>query len=330
MGFPQQAGGDGRCRPRAVAGWLGRRAALVAIALGIVGAVALVGPDEAAAQGGAVVDTNVLNLRAEPGTWAEVVGQMGQGEWVELLSGPTWDGWYELRYGGVTGWAYGGYLAIDGVSGWDVTAGGAEVGGTGGFLGTAWVATDGINVRAWPGDDADVLDVIGQGGAVTVTGEGVGGYVPIEHWSGHGWVWGGFLSFAGPVVPAGPERWVDVDRSTETVTLFEGDQVVASYWGAMGFDQSDAGFYATANGTFYVYHMYGDLSWTDWGGAWVRHWVGFDPARANGFHSWSMDAGGEVIPGGAGPTGGCVALAPWAAEHLFRFVGLGTRVEVHW
>ena len=64
----------------------------------------------------------------------------------------------------------------------------------------------------------------------------VGGYLPIEHWSGPAWVWGEFLSYAGP---PGADRWVDVNRTTQLVTLYEGDVPVATYWAAMGADASD-------------------------------------------------------------------------------------------
>jgi hypothetical protein len=105
---------------------------------------------------------------------------------------------------------------------------------------------------------------------------------------------------------------------------------VATYWAVMGSDPSDDGFFATAVGTYYVYEKIGGLSWTDWGGAWVGDWVGFDPARLNGFHTYLMDTDGQLLPGGDGPTGGCVALEPAAADQLFAFVSVGTRVEVHW
>ena len=42
-----------------------------------------------------------------------------------------------------------------------------------------------------------------------------------------------------------------------------------------------------------------------------------------------MDASGNVLPDGDGLTGGCVALAPAAADQLFAFVAVGTRVVVH-
>jgi L,D-transpeptidase catalytic domain len=126
-----------------------------------------------------------------------------------------------------------------------------------------------------------------------------------------------------------PEHWVDVNRSNQLVTLYEGDKPIAAFPASFGFDPSDSGYYATAIGTYYVYQMYAGLNWTDWGQAWIRDWIGFDPERQNGFHSYSMDASGNVLPDGDGPTGGCVALAPAAADQLFAFVGVGTRVVVH-
>jgi hypothetical protein len=244
MGKGSRPRGGRRCRARGGLGWL----AVIAVAI----AVTLAALPSARAEGSATVTVSQLNLRAEPGTWAPVVGQAWQGESLALMSGPTADGWYQVQAGDRTGWAFGELLALDGTGG------------------------------VWP---------------------------------------------AAPAVFA--ERWVDVDRTTQTVTLYEGDVPVAAYWAAMGSDPSDDGFFATAVGTYYVYEKIGGLSWTDWGGAWVGAWVGFDPARLNGFHTYSMDPAGQILPDGAGPTGGCVALDPWAADHLFAFVDLGTRVEVH-
>lgn len=190
------------------------------------------------------VNTDALNLRAKPRTDARVLAVMGNGEQLEMLSGPTSDGWYKVRYQGQRGWAYGGYL--------------------------------------WATESSEV------------------------------------------------ERWIDVDRSNQTVTLYVGSEPVASYWGAMGWDDSADGFYATAVGTYYVYSKYAPLSWTDWGQAYITYWVGFDTVRFNGFHGYMMDGDGDVLPGGAGPTGGCVALEPAAARELYEFAEYGTRVEVHW
>jgi L,D-transpeptidase catalytic domain/Bacterial SH3 domain len=244
MGRGSHAGGQ--CCARGMGGLL---AVVVAITV-IVGT-----PVGTRAGGSAAVAAPQLNLRAGPGTWAPVVGQLWQGERLDLLAGPTPDDWYQVQANDQAGWAYGGGLALDGA-----------------------------------GDSPD-------------------------QWS--------------PEPADGAERWVDVNRTTQLVTMFEGNVPVAAYWAAMGSDSSDDGFFATALGTYYVYEKVGGLSWTDWGGAWVGDWVGFDPSRLNGFHSYSMDMAGQVIPGGDGPTGGCVALAPAAADQLFAFVSVGTRVEVH-
>jgi uncharacterized protein YraI len=209
----------------------------------------------------AYVATDVLNLRAGPGTSAVVLAQMVQGEALPILAGPSHGGWYKVDYSGVVGWAYGRYLSIDGAPGWGSRADRDRVGG---------------------GD------------------------------------------------PPGPEHWIDGDRTTRTVSLMVGDEAIASYAASLGWDESDDGFYATAIGTYSVYGMNADLTWTDWGQAYIRDWVAFDPQRRNGFHAWSMDADGNVIPNGDGPTGGCVALAPWAADELFAFADYGMRVEVHW
>jgi hypothetical protein len=196
-----------------------------------------------------------------------------------------------------------------------------------------------LNLRAEPGLWAPVVAQVWQGERVAVlAGPTPDDWYQVQTGERTGWAFAGGLALdgAGGALGAGAngpaasaERWVDVDRTAQMVTLYEGDVAVASYWAAMGRDPSDEGFFATAVGTYYVYEKYGELSWTDWGGAWVSDWVGFDAGRLNGFHTYLMDATGQVMPGGDGPTGGCVALAPAAADQLFAFVAVGTRVEVH-
>lgn len=208
----------------------------------------------------AFVDTDVLNLRSGSGTWADVITRMWQNEAVEVLDGPTEDGWYKVNYAGEIGWTYGGYLSIDGAPGWE----------------------------PWPEETA-----VGGGDSE-------------------------------------PEHWIDIDRTSRTVSLMVGTEAAATYPASLGWDTSADGFYATAIGTYFVYGMNADLTWTDWGQAYIQDWVAFDPDRSNGFHAWSMDANGRVIPSGDGPTGGCVALEPWAANELYAFASLGMRVEVHW
>ena len=85
---------------------------------------------------------------------------------------------------------------------------------------------------------------------------------------------------------------MDVNRiETKLSPAFstKGIEPVAAFPASLGFDPSDSGFYATAIGTYYVYEMYAGLNWTDWGQAWIWDWIGFDPDRQNGFHSYPMD-----------------------------------------
>jgi uncharacterized protein YraI len=283
----------------------------------------------------ATVVTDVLNLRSGPGTWADVVDKMWWGEPVEVIGGPTEDGWYEVLYYGEYGWAYGGYLSIGGWASEGTSAGGANYYGL-----TAWVATDRLRVRAWGSTEAQIYDRVYQGESVLITGSESNGFVPISYDRGEGWVALDYLSFE-PVSASsvsyqeaapepGPEHWIDINRGSSIVSLMVGDSAIATYGASLGWDQSADGFYSTAIGTYYVYGMHAGLTWTEWGQAYIKYWVGFDPSRVNGFHSWSMDASGNVLPNGDGPTGGCVALEPSAAANLYDFAYEGMRVEVHW
>ena len=210
------------------------------------------------------------------------------------------------------------------------------------------VATDELNLRSEPGAWGEIVGQVWGGEWVDVLdGPSDGNWYWVQSGDRAGWADGSYLALDG--APAwdgvtattatwegagGPaawgERWVSVDRSDQLVTLYEGETPVATYWGAMGSDGSADGFFATAVGTHYVYDKTEGLNWTDYGGGFITHWAGFDPNRANGFHSYLKDENGWPVPGGDGPTGGCVALEPGAAEHLYWFVSIGTRVEVHW
>ncbi len=201
------------------------------------------------------------------------------------------------------------------------------------------IATDVVNVRETPNGT-----IIGQA-SNGQTFEVVGGptwdnWYKIDYYGAHGFVLGDYLgtgavstgATGAPAAPAGSagERWVDVDRSSQLVTLYEGGVVVLQVWGAMSASQSETSFWSTANGSYRVYAKEGGLHYTPYGRAWIRHWVAFDPSRDNGFHSYSLESSGAYAHAYNAPTGGCVALALWASEYLYNFVSMGTRVEVHW
>jgi len=129
-------------------------------------------------------------------------------------------------------------------------------------------------------------------------------------------------------VPVG-EAWVDVDRSAGTVALMIGQTPVASYAAGMTAD-SDNGFQAAAVGTYRVVNKVAGPIYSPYPEAYVMYWVGFDPARDNGFHGQPVDGRGNTVPGGTDATWGCVVASPRDAAQIYAFVSLGTRVEIHW
>ena len=159
-----------------------------------------------------------------------------------------------------------------------------------------------------------------------------------------GWVWAEYLGLDGGsqsanvggggsyddyAAPAQAERWIDVNRSTGAVSLMVGNSVQATFWGSMGYDQSADGFYATAIGTYYIYGFDYSLHYTPYADNYISHWVAFDSERFNGFHSYTKDVYGNILPNGGGLTAGCVALAPGDIDVLYDFAEMGMRVEVH-
>lgn len=166
-------------------------------------------------------------------------------------------------------------------------------------------------------------DQVGWTWAENIAPEGVGG--------GTADVGAGTAAGDQAVAPQEPaaERWIDINRSTGAVTLYEGWNAQYIFWGSLSRDASD-GFYATATGTYYVYTKHLPLTYTPYADNYITHWVGFDAERRNGFHSWTKDANGNLASNGAGYTAGCVAIRPGEVEILFDFAYVGMRVEIHW
>lgn len=208
-----------------------------------------------------------------------------------------------------------------------------------------YIDTGVLNLRDSPDLGGNVLAQMWQGEYIAVLdGPTSDGWYQVDYQGTVGWAFGGYLSIGGAAAWAsdlsvggeysasgsGGERWIDFDRGSQTVTLYEGDTAVSSFWGSVGWDGSSDGFFSTAVGTYYVYSKYAPIAWTDWGQTYIEYWVGFDSDRSNGFHSYSVDANGNVLPNGAGATGGCIATSLDAAAVIFDFASIGTRVEVHW
>ena len=119
------------------------------------------------------------------------------------------------------------------------------------------------------------------------------------------------------------ERWVDVDKSTRTVRLMVGRTPIASFRASFGIPGKD-----TPVGSYAIQHKIAELTWTPYARNYFKHWAAFDQANELGFHSWVMDASGRLVPGGDGPTWGCISTHPDDAARIFAFVDVGTRVEI--
>lgn len=328
---------------------------VVLLGLMMVAGLGGLAPQAAFAGQAGQINTNNVEIFEHP-TDLTVIGSVDAGEWVDIFWGPEFE-MYEIRSAdGTVGWVWAEYVDAGGSSvsyassdSSSSSSSAADQAGVWSWSAWAMVDADSLNVRSDASANASVIDHYGPGEWIEVIGNDVNGFSPINYGGSVGWVaskylsWDGEFNYAtvsssssnsggsggGTAPSSGGEHWIDVNASTGRVTLYIGNTVQATYWGSVGFDRSADGFYSTAVGTYYVYSMHQSLAYTKWADAYITQWVGFDPSRFNGFHSYSKDANGNVLPNGAGKTGGCVALPAGAAQAVFDFSFYGMRVEVH-
>jgi hypothetical protein len=133
----------------------------------------------------------------------------------------------------------------------------------------------------------------------------------------------------GSVPPAAGE-WIDVDVTNFVVRLMDGKWVLGEVSPVAVGEQIDSGEYAsTQTGLFHVYEKNSDLTFDAQYNAYISHWVGFDPEKANGLHSFLMDEDGNVVNADTGRvSNGCVRTG--APEEIFGFAQIGMPVYVHW
>ena len=228
-----------------------------------------------------------------------LIATMYAGERVDVLWGPE-NGLYEVRYYGTDGWTWAANLDIDGAGGSSASWSDSSSGGGS----SATVNAGSLSVRVDASFDAGILGYLSGGTGVDIIGDPANGFAPISYGGGVGWVyvdylnWDGSVNYSGgggvggttsaiPEASVGAEHWIDVNRSNGAVTLYIGNEPQATYWGSLSYDTSDGGFNTTASGTYYVYGMYEPLAYTPYAKAYITDWVGFDPSRDNGFHSWT-------------------------------------------
>lgn len=135
-----------------------------------------------------------------------------------------------------------------------------------------------------------------------------------------------------PVVKACNERathWIDVNVSSYRVRLMEGSKVVQELGPvAVGREVDSGNYESTQTGCFSVYNKNADLTYDAPYKTYIAFWVGFDPQKDNGFHSFLLDAKGNVVDGSTGRiSNGCIRTGQ--AETIFKFAEVGMPVWVH-
>jgi len=129
--------------------------------------------------------------------------------------------------------------------------------------------------------------------------------------------------------PPAEGRWIDVDVTAFVVRLMDGESVVQEIAPVAVGEQVDTGAYlSTQTGLFHIYNKVEGLAYDAPYDTYISHWVGFDPAKDNGFHSFLKDADGNVVDASTGRvSNGCIRTG--GAEAIFAFSAIGMPVYVH-
>ena len=134
---------------------------------------------------------------------------------------------------------------------------------------------------------------------------------------------------ASPAARPTTGRWIDVDVTRFQVQLMDGASVLRSIGPVAVGEQIDTGAYlSTQTGLFHVYNKTEALAYDAPYDTYISHWVGFDPAKDNGFHSFLKDETGKVVDASTGKiSNGCIRTGE--AEAIFAFAEIGMPVYVH-
>ena len=124
-------------------------------------------------------------------------------------------------------------------------------------------------------------------------------------------------------------RWIDVDVARFVVRLMDGASVTREIAPVGVGVQIDTGEYAsTQTGLFHVYNKVADLVYDPLYDTYISNWVGFDPDKANGFHSFLKDKSGKVVDASTGRvSNGCIRTG--AEAEIFAYAEIGMPVLVH-
>ena len=131
--------------------------------------------------------------------------------------------------------------------------------------------------------------------------------------------------------PKAPDtgRWIEVNVTNYVVRLMDGKQVLKEIGPVAVGKQVDTGAYeSTQTGLFNVYVKTAPMTFDAPYNTYIQWWVGFDPAKDNGFHSFLLDKDGKVADASTGRvSNGCIRTG--GAEEIFNFAEVGMPVFVH-
>ncbi len=121
-------------------------------------------------------------------------------------------------------------------------------------------------------------------------------------------------------------RWIDLNLGDGYTRLMQGRSILKEIPSAWGYGTPGAAddYFSTPPDRYFVYEKYDYLHYDEtYSTGYFRGWVGFDPERANGFHSFILDAQEKVIDLRLGPVShGCVRVEDWRAVYDFAQVGM--------
>lgn len=124
-----------------------------------------------------------VNVRSKAGTDGAILGVLQGGDAVQV-TGRTNNGWMRVSYKGHTGYVSESYLT------WDqpITAMG----------GTMYVKSELANIRSYYSTDASVLDTLGKGTPVDVTGYTPNNWIAVKYNGKAGYIYGDLLTWDSP------------------------------------------------------------------------------------------------------------------------------------